>query len=677
LNSNDGRKENSLKLHPLSNSWLALLAIAVLAVACLPVQDGGEREIRGIVVSAETGKPLARISVGAASRSALRGLPEDATVHPQAKTVSNNLGEFRLVSSQLAGGAGEFYVFTTDPLYRNVASGGTKLAGQLPLRRELDIAGTVTVGDTKALEFSLTAALKLEDGLRIPMRDGAELVATLALPEESGAHPAILMRTPYGRDGTRDYLVLAREGYAFIAQDMRGRSDSEGDNLAFVNDGWGELRDGYDTVEWIAAQDWCDGRVGTIGASALGIAQNMLAGASPPSLKAQVIIVAATSIYHDAAYVSGVLRESQVEDWLSGNEWDPENLRLIREHAFYDDYWRMLDLTTRAETSFTPVMYFGGWYDTFAEGTLRGYDLRRHHAPNGSPDDTYLVMGPWTHGTMFAAATGGIELPSQAAGDFIPDVIAFFDSYLKGENNGFKERYPRVQYYAMGSLVGRNAPGNFWVTADDFPPEAEEATMFLSPEGRLESTLPEVSKHSVKLAFNPLSPVPTKGGRNLTIPAGPADQREVEKRVDVISFTSDEFSRPMPIVGLVTAQIAMAVDAPDADISVRLSDIYPDGTSFLILDGIARMSLPYPYTTSRTVTLNEFYRIPVELGHAAYVVDAGHKLRVALAASNHPRFELNPTLAGADKPVELRISLGGDMPSSLQFPVHAGLLGNE
>jgi predicted acyl esterase len=506
------------------------------------------------------------------------------------------------------------------------------------------------------------------------MRDGAELVATLVLPEESGAYPAILMRTPYGRDGTRDYIALAREGYAFIAQDMRGRFDSEGDNLAFVNDGWGVLQDGYDTVEWIAEQEWCDGRVGTIGASALGIAQNMLAGAGPPSLKAQVIIVAAASIYHDAAYVNGVLRESQVEDWLSGNEWDEENLQLIREHTFYDDYWRMLDLTTRAEIPFTPAMYFGGWYDTFAEGTLRGYDLRRHHAPNGSPDDTYLVMGPWTHGTMFDAATGGIELPPQAAGDFIPDVIAFFNYYLKGEDNGFAAQYPRVQYYAMGSLVGRDAPGNFWVAAADFPPEAEDATMFLAPEGRLESTLPDVPDHSVKLTFTPSDPVKTKGGRNLTIPAGPADQREVEKRADVISFTSEALKRPMPIAGLVTAQIAMAANAPDADISVRISDVYPDGTSFLILDGIARMSLPYPYTKPRTIAPGKFYRIPVELGHTTYIIDAEHKLRVALAASNHPRFELSPTLAEADKPVELRISLGGDMPSSLQFTVCDDLL---
>lgn len=671
-----GRKSR-FKLRPALSSWLAPLAVTVLVAACLPAPDDGAREIRGTVLSADTGKPLARIPVGAVSRSALRGLREDATVYPLAKTVSNNLGEFRLVSSQLAGGAGEFYVFTTDPFYRNVASGGIKMAGQLPLRNELDRARTVTIGGTKELEFKLAAALKLEDGLRIPMRDGAELVATLVLPAEGEAHPAILMRTPYGRDGTRDYIVLAREGYAFIAQDMRGRFDSEGDNLAFVNDGWGELQDGCDTVEWIARQEWCDGRVGTIGASALGIAQNMLAGAAPPSLKAQVIIVAATSIYHDAAYVSGVLRESQVEDWLSGNEWDAENLQMIKEHPFYDDYWRMLDLTSRAEISFTPVMYFGGWYDTFAEGTLRGYDLRRHHAPNGSPDDTYLVMGPWTHGTMFDAATGGVELPPQAAGDFIPDVIAFFDHYLKGEDNGFAERYPHAQYYAMGSLVERDAPGNFWITADDFPPEADEATMFLAPEGRLQSALPEIPEHNVKLTFTPYDPVKTKGGRNLTIPAGPADQREVEKRADVISFTSDEFSRPMPIVGLVTAQITMSVNASDADISVRVSDVYPDGTSFLILDGIARMSLPYPYTKPRTITPGTFYRIPVELGHTAYVVDKGHRLRVALAASNHPRFELNPTLMAADEPSELRISLGGDMPSSLQFTVYDDLLGDE
>ncbi len=656
---------------------LALLSLAVLTVACVYAPESDAREIRGEVVSAETGKPLARIPVGAVSSRTLRGLPEDATVRPQAKTVTNNLGEFRLVLSQFPGNVTEVYVFTTDPLYRNVASGGIDLEGQFPVRRELASARTVAFSNSVPVEFRLTPALTIEEELYIPMRDGVKLAATLVLPEDDQSHPAILMRTPYGRKGTRDYMALAREGYAFVSQDMRGRFDSEGEDLAFVNDAWGELQDGYDTVEWIAAQDWCDGRVGTIGASALGIAQNMLAGAAPPSLKAQVIIVAATSIYHDAAYADGVLRESLVEDWLSSNEWDPENLRLVRQHPRYDDYWRMLDLTTRADVAFAPAMYFGGWYDTFAEGTLRGYDLRRHRAPNGSPEDTYLVMGPWTHGTMFDAATGNIQLPKQAARDFIPDVVAFFDNYLMGQDNGFAQSYPRVQYYVMGSLVGRDAPGNFWTTAEDFPPEAEEATLFLAPEGGLQAKPPDAPDHSVKLSFNPLNPVPTKGGRNLTIPAGPADQRKVEERTDVISFTSDELSRPMPIVGAVVAQITMAVDGTDADISVRLSDVYPDGTSFLILDGVARMSLPSPYAMPREVTPNRFYRIPVQLGHTAYIVGEGHKLRVALAASNHPRFELNPTLAEADGPVELRISLGADNPSSLQFPVHTELLDNE
>jgi len=625
-------------------------------------------------VSAETGEPLPRIPVGAVTAASLRGFAEGEAVRPAARTVTDNLGAFRIVFSPNLGNAAQVYVFTADPLYRNQVHDGVALAGQFPTKRELDAVKPVNAYRSPQVAFRLRMAVDVRDELRIPMRDGTELAATAVLPAGGGRHPAVLLRTPYGRAEAREYGVLAREGYAVIIQDVRGRGGSDGEELAFVNDAWGKLQDGYDTVEWVAGQNWCNGNVGTIGASAPGILQNLLAGAAPPHLKAQVVIAAAASIYHDAAYPGGVLSKSQVESWLAGHDWPPENLALIRQHPFYGAYWERLDLAARPEVPFPPAIYVGGWYDAFAEGTLRGFHLRRRGAAGGAPGDTFLIMGPWTHNTLFQAAAGETRLPAEAARDLIPVIIAFLDCYLKGKDNAFSQGYPQVQYYVMGALTEPGAPGNFWMAADEFPPPGDKASFFLAPEGRLLASLPESRHHTVNLSFNPSDPVPTTGGRNLTLPAGPADQRAVEQRSDVISFTSEPLSRPLPIAGLVSAQIILASEGADADISVRLSDVYPDGTSYLLLDGSGRLSLPPPFTRVRSLTPGRFYAVPVELGHIAYVVNRGHRLRVSLAASNYPRYELNPALAARGKPTTLKIQLGGDEPSSLQFTVCEGLL---
>jgi len=652
---------------------LTLLSLVAALAACAPTGVGAP-VLRGKVVDTDSGLPLGRISVGAVTMASLRNRADDESVRPQAQTLTNNFGEFELQLPREVGNAGKMLVFTADPLYYNEASGGVKLESQLPTVQELRAAAPVNAYRPQSLSFELFLAVRVLDQVMAPMRDEVKLAATVYLPDEEGKYPAVLLRTPYGRKANERFAVLAREGYAFVAQDQRGRGDSEGENVAFLHDGWGELQDGYDSVQWVAQQEWCDGAVGTIGASAMGIAQNLMAGAAPPALKAQVIMVAATSLYHDAVYPGGVLRKAQVEGWLSGSDWDEKCLKQMLAHPRYDDFWRGLDLETRAIAPFPPAMYIGGWYDTFAEGTIRGYDLRRHHAPNGSPQGTYLVMGPWSHGTLFEAAAGEVQLPPQAEMPFVDDAVAFFDHYLKGEDNAFSGNYPMVQYFVMGALAERGAPGNFWVRAEDYPPSGDEAVLFLAPNGRMLGELPDRASHSVELTFDPQHPVPTRGGRNLNLSAGPADQREVEQRPDVISFTTDELKKPLPIVGEVHAQFELAVDAPDADISVRLTDVYPDGTSFLLLDASARMSLPPPYERSRRIERGKYYAVAVDLGNIAYVVNKGHKLRVALAASNYPRFELNKQASPDGKPVKLRVSLGRDKPSTLLFNVNQELL---
>ena len=163
----------------------------------------------------------------------------------------------------------------------------------------------------------------------VPMRDGVRLATDVYLPDGKGPWPAILFRTPYGKATAQGQVWQANQrGYAFVSQDIRGRFGSEGvDYPVFGHDGWGEHQDGYDTVEWIATQKWCNGKVGTVGASANGITQNMMAPSRPPHLVCQYVAVAFSSMYHQAAYQGGAFRKSLVEGWIRGNKlrsrWSP------------------------------------------------------------------------------------------------------------------------------------------------------------------------------------------------------------------------------------------------------------------------------------------------------------------------------------------------------------------
>lgn len=659
-------------------SWVAALWWGVLLLTALTLScqnpGGVEPRIKGKVLDAETGQPLPHIEVGIARWDNIRRMDPHAPIKPEKTTLSDNFGNFSIYASRNQRPPGSVLVFTADELYENQAYPKVSFSSRYPTPAQVQHrAAPVSTGSHPDVTFLLRLAVRIEEPVMIPMRDGTELAATVYLPKEEGRFPAILLRTPYGRESLREYAWLAREGYAVVAQDVRGRGDSGGENLPFVADGWGKLQDGYDTVEWIPQQDFSDGNVGTAGGSALGIVQNLMAGAAPPHLKAQVIAVAAMSIYADAAYPGGILRKSQVEGWTEKNKFDPETQRIIQAHPLYDDYWKQLDMAQRIGEVDVPAIYIGGWYDTFAEGTIKAYRLRRHQAGPGARKNTYLVVGPWTHGAVFSDRVGELQYPPPAKRDLTPDLLKFFDYYLKGEGD-FPQKYPPVQYYVMGDLTNPKAPGNFWALAKDFPPPTEKAVLFLGSEGGFSAELPPDEEHFVSFTFDPADPVPTTGGRNLNISAGPADQQPVEKRQDVIVFTTDTVKQPLPIVGLVRAVLKVKTSGKDADVSVRLSDVYPDGTSFLLLDASGRLSMRPPYTKKTPVRSGVVYPLEVELGHIAYVVNTGHRLRLALAGSNYPRFALNEEASPDGKPITIQVSVGRENPSYVELPVYQELL---
>lgn len=507
-----------------------------------------------------------------------------------------------------------------------------------------------------------------------PLRDGVELATDLYRPPRGeGPWPVILTRTPYSKGPPRKMgWGVARLGYVYAMQDMRGRFESEGEDTAFLTDGCGDLRDGYDTIEWLAAQPWCDGNVGTKGGSAMGITQYLAAASAPPHLRCCSVGAAAPSVYHYAAYYGGVLRKNMVEGWLTGNKFRPENLELVKMHPSYDDLWRTLNLAEYADQVTVPMIHRGGWFDCFQGGTIFAYETLQERGGEGARGNQFLIMGPGTHGTP---APEALVFPENSkTGPFIYEQ-QFFAHNLRGEDNEIDEA-PRVYYYVMGAVREEDAPGNFWRTADQWPPEASETPYYCHSDGTLATEAP-VEDASRTYSYDPADPVPTLAGANLGLPKGSVDQRPVEGRSDVLVFTTEPLTEPLEVTGHVSAVLFVSSDCADTDFTAKLTDVYPDGRSMLVCDGIQRARYRDSLARPELMVAGEVYRIEVDLWSTSITFNAGHRIRLAVSSSNYPRFSANPNTGAAnDEGEERRIAsntvcLGGDSASHVVLPVAA------
>jgi predicted acyl esterase len=476
----------------------------------------------------------------------------------------------------------------------------------------------------------------------LPMRDGTRLATDVYLPSGPPPYPVILIRTPYDKNALKPIGEDgARRGYAVVIQDTRGRFASEGANLPFEGDGWWENRaDGVDTVRWIARQAWCNGNIGTWGGSALGINQLMLAGAGARPLACQHITVAEPNL-HQALFPGGVFKKSLVEDWLRATRHAPDALAHWTRHPAYDAFWQARDVNRRYRFVDAPAVHIGGYYDIFAQGTLDafvGYQTRGGQNARGRQK---LLMGPWAHGVL-QKRVGELEFPNA---DQPPctfhDPWRWFERYLKGVPNGV-DREPTVVYYVMGAVGEPNAPGNEWRTADRWPPLPTRATpLYLKSDRTLAFRKPTAGA-PLTYTYDPQNPVPTVGGRELSLPAGPRDQRKIESRPDVLVFTSAPLPQPLEIVGRVKAVLYVASDAPDTDFIVRLCDVYPDGRSYNIAEGALRTRYRESRSRERFMRAGQVYRVEVDLWTTAIVFNAGHRLRVHITSSSAPGYDPNP-----------------------------------
>lgn len=513
----------------------------------------------------------------------------------------------------------------------------------------------------------------------VPMRDGVRLATYVFLPEGEGPFPAVLARTPYNRDDLAILQILIFAGYAVVIQDVRGRFDSEGIDRGFFDDGWGELQDGYDTVEWIAAQPWSNGKIGTWGPSALGILQELAAGAVPPSLDCQIITFAATQGFGQSAYQNGVFRKSLIEGWMTENNRQ-HIIPIYRSHPTYDSYWEWFDIEPRHPLIQVPALYIGGWYDCFQEGTLHGFTGRQTRGAVGARGNQKLIMGPWTHVNEFEKLQGELIYPDNSILSWeLEESLNWIEYWLKGVENGVMDR-PNVRYYVMGDVSDPNAPGNEFRSSDRWPPDTEPVRFYLHSDAALRLSLPTGSYASSAIVVDPSNPVPTIGGFNLEIPAGPRNQAAIEQRGDVLVYSTDPLTEPMQVVGRLQAVLYAAANTTDADITVRLTDVYPDGRSMLVADGVARASFLSSRSDPRPIQPGQIIRHDVDLWSTSLIFNQGHRIRIIVANTNYPRFELNPVYfrLGQDGfPTQgiCTIYHSPEYPSHIVLPVMTGPVG--
>ena len=504
----------------------------------------------------------------------------------------------------------------------------------------------------------------------VPMRDGVRLATDVYQPDGEGPWPTVLIRTPYNKHGVKGLSGEAtKRGYVVVAQDFRGRFASEGNDYpVFLHGGWGAHQDGYDTVEWIAEQEWSDGKVGAFGISAPGVALNMMAPSRPPHLTCCYVSVAFSSMYHQAAYQGGAFRKGLLESWLTASKFTPKNLGLFRAHPDYDDFWKQLDPEQVADRVNVPTMYVGGWYDIFIAGTLNSFMTVNSRGDTGARGKCRLVMEAYGHGRNDVLVFPNASQPAAA------DMWNWFDIWLQRDGAGL-ESIPVVQYFVMGDPNDPNTPGNQWRTAENWPVPAETKKVYFHCDKRLHLEPPKDMFGALSYKYDPKNPVPTIGGANLILSKGPMDQRPVESRDDVLLFESPALRRHVEITGPVTVKLWASSTAPDTDFTAKLCDVYPDGRSIVVLDGIIRARHRNSMEINELLEPDKIYEFEIDLWATSLVFSPGHRVRVALSSSNASRFEPNPNTgkpSGSDEETQVAtntIYLNADHPSHITFPV--------
>lgn len=484
-----------------------------------------------------------------------------------------------------------------------------------------------------------TTDVVLHNGLRVPMRDGIELIADHYEPQTSTPAGTLLVRGPYGRRFPFAALfgrVYASRGYHVVFQSVRRTFGSGGEFSPMAH----EIADGTDTAAWLRDQPWFTGSFGTIGLSYLGFTQWALLTDPPPEMKAAVITVGP----HDMSgprWGAGSFGINDFLGWsdLVAHQEEPGRVRafvrrlrarraLARataalpageasrallgagapwfeswlEHPEHDDpFWAPQQLHQALERTEIPVLLLSGWQDLFLEQTLEQYRaLNRRGVP------VAMTIGSWTH----------TQLMTKGAPTAIRESLDWLDTHLAGR--GATRRSP----------VWIQVNGGGWLNLTHWPPAMPEQVRYLQPGGRLGDAVPPDTAYPSRFIYNPADPTPTIGGRLLAREGGYRNDTRLGQRADVLTFTGDILSQDVYVLGSPILELSHSCDNPYNDLFVRISEVNGKGRSHNVSDGYL-CGAP----DSGTVT--------IELDAIAHRFRAGSRIRVLVAGGSHPRFARN------------------------------------
>ena len=550
-----------------------------------------------------------------------------------------------------------------------------------------------------AASFWLPGAAYCDTHVKMPMRDGVRLCALVFHPRAAGRVPTILIRTPYNKGVANPYESFIRRGYNVVIQDVRGRYHSGGEFDPLNQEG----RDGYDTIEWIAKQPWSDGQVGMLGGSYVGIAQWKAALANNPHLKAIFPVVSGYDDYLDRFYsTGGAFKLAHRLEWMSENLRAPgfekpdfqkfifhlplrtsdaaatgqtnEMYQAVLDHPVYDEWWKRLSVREAIAKLRVPVFSVGGWYDNFGESDLEAFAAL---AKRGAAVRT--LIGPWPHNMSMKFA--GVDYGPGAVAPIRELQHEWFDYWMKTPAKARKPLGPPLRLFVMGA--------NRWRDESQWPPAGtREISYYLSSDGNANSSegegrlrrSPGVDEPADRYTYDPRNPVPTAGGaiccNPKVFPWGPLDQRAVERRSDVLVYTTEPLKRDLEVLGPLRVVLYVSTSAPDTDFTAKLVDVFPDGRARNLSDGILRMR--YRNGIDRVASAahpSEIYPITIDTGVTANVFLKGHSVRLEISSSNFPRFDRNPNtgrpIAGetALRTANQTVYHGRQYPSRILLPV--------
>jgi putative CocE/NonD family hydrolase len=533
--------------------------------------------------------------------------------------------------------------------------------------------------------------VRVEENVQVPMRDGVNLSTDLYFPVDAGARlPVILIRTPYDKAPYAKPKSVSRQfaaqGYVVAVQDTRGRHASEGNYTAFE----GDVTDGYDTTDWLAKQTWSSGNIGTYGCSYVGDVQILQSQLRHPNLKAMIPQAAGSSIgaagdryYYFGARKAGNMDFASGLGWFSneGNKvraqpaphipdsklrevWGTLPLVGMVERAggapsdwdnmvsreLTDPWWDQFGYLKGKERFNVPALHIGSWYDFGVAEVLLEFNLLRTNAETSlARDNQFAVISPTNHcqsetGTSEHTVVGGRDV-GDARLAFYSLYLQWFDHWLKGIDNAVTKR-PKLMLFVMGR--------NTWRGEQEWPLARTKYTRYYlhsdghangsSGTGTLSVAAPK-QETADKYTFDPGNPVPSRGGPICCTgdpkADGSYDQSEIEKRPDVLVYTTPALQGGVEVTGPLKVVLYASSSAKDTDYTAKLVDVYPDGKAYNVQEGILRARFREGFTKKVWMKAGEVYEIPIDLEATSNYFGPGHRIRLEISSSNFPRFDRN------------------------------------